>query len=110
MGAEVSRKAIEAQAQDTWDAVQAMADLWQGIAAKLLAAVTKMEVADAAAFRAMTAAMKEVAELTDKVAQGETTPAQAQEVADGVADRLNVIELWERRHGKASGHSTKTDS
>ena len=97
---EVSRKAIEAQAQERWDAARAMGDLWQGIADKLLAAVAKTEVVDATAFRAMTAAMKEVAELTDKVAQGEATPAQAQEAADGAADRLNVIELWEHRHGR----------
>ncbi len=97
---EVSRKAIEDEAQERWDEVKAMRELWESAAARLKEVVAQFPIEDAADFRTFTAAMKEIAELASKAPQGAATGEAMQTVG---ASAEIIYDLLERRRKERDG-------
>ncbi len=97
---EVSRKMIEAEAEERWDEAKAMRGLWEGIAVKLKEVVEQFPIKDVADFRALTTAMKEIAELAIKAPQNAAT-GEPMQAMGGSAEV--IYDLLERRRKEREG-------
>ena len=95
---EVSRRAIEAQAEQTWDAVQELTECVELAVGRIKRALPGLPVESVADAKGLADVMLALLKAAGELQRGETTATQAQAAVDEAAEGLNVIELWERRH------------
>ena len=98
----VSRRAIETQAEETWDAVKELMECVELAMGRLTEALPTLEVRDAAAAKALAETAAILLRLAGEIERSQAPGAQAQQEVDNAEDRMpdtDVIELRRRRHG-----------
>ena len=98
---EVSRKAIEAQAEATWNAAAELMDGARVASDRLKACLPSLEVADASAAKAMADVVATLAKLATELERGQATTAEARQ---GAGDSAEIIyDLLEKRRKERKG-------
>jgi hypothetical protein len=106
---EVSTMAIEAQAEETWDAAKALMVSGRRVTETLDESLVNVRAQDPAGLKALAEVAAMLLKLAGDLERGQATGADAQQAVDEAEDRLSgaeVIELWRRRHsGGDKGHA-----
>ena len=98
---EVSRKAIEAQAEATWDEAAELMDTARVASDRLKACLPSLEVADASAAKAMADVVATLAKLATELERGQATTAEARQGAGNSAEI--IYDLLEKRRKEREG-------
>ncbi len=92
---ELSRRAIDANVEATWNAAKELMETARVASDKLRESLPTLDVKDAAAAKALADVLVTVARLAGDMGRGETTPAEAQR---DVGDKAKIIyDLLEKR-------------
>ncbi len=98
---EVSRKAIEAQAEATWNASEELMDGARVASDRLKTCLPNLEVADASAAKAMADVVATLAKLATELERGQATTAEARQGAGNSAEI--IYDLLEKRRKEREG-------